>query len=706
MYDFLIIVINFFGEIEMSKKTIMFCIFTINLLIFLIYSVMEFIYYPIQQIEKDKAIVTVKCHQNIEPEEYINIIYNASEKLHEDVMISIINDDYTNDYYRTSADPAFIKLDCIDDLTAAYSTNPKNNERKIRGFFIGSNNFRILPLNTILERDIDTSIQQFIISEDAVDSFASIFVDKDIEILSGMGKRTNSDFSYLNTLLIVFAIFLLIAEIFYVFSCSKEMIISKAMGYSNFNIVCSQLKKCGYLFIVISFDVLLTTIIVSSIAFDFSSALLFGKKILAKYLIYMIGAILFFMIAVIIVSSRCSIANNKGKSLNRDLFVITATFKTVIIIFLAVSMTSLSKSTMDMINILKSTKQATKLVAGYAATELNTRLENPIEEPEKYAPILLDFYNKLNINHDIIIADFDKAEKFEDEQNDSENEHSHNHLKINYPTVTINDTYLNKNETIFDLNGNKINSSVLQKEKFNILVPENCEIDILKDKYTRTEEVSVEELNFIYYSHNSKFFTYSNEICASNSGFCTNVIAQVYDPVFEYNHYSNMTFSAFMSSLLSNSQYFSYDNLSDESPYEQILPILKETGADKIMVSAPDVGELFNSNVKYYKNICLFEIAQFLIILISFIILLVFTTELYYRNYAKDISLKLINGYSFADMYMYRMIFKAAILPFLLLIGTVSIWVALFCVIAEQLIFIICIKKNMRKNTITILKGE
>ena len=213
-------------------------------------------------------------------------------------------------------------------------------------------------------------------------------------------------------------------------------------------------------------------------------------------------------------------------------------------------------------------------------------------------------------------------------------------------------------------------------------------------------------MNYIYYSSDSRFFTFSNEINISEGGYCCNVIAEIYDPEFEYNHTSSLTFTAFMSSFLSNSMFFKYDLQNQKSAYEQIYPVLNKTEIDKIMFSANSVEELFNENLKQFKNNFVFEFIQLIIVCGSFIILVIYTTELYYRNYAKDIALKVINGYCFIEIFFNRMIFKAILLPLLIFLRSVSFPVALFCVLSEQIIFVICVRKNIKRSTVSVFKEE
>ncbi|HOH58952.1 MAG TPA: hypothetical protein PLQ22_02955 [Bacilli bacterium] len=673
----------------MNKRTIMFCIFTVNLLLFLSYNIIKFSTYPNEQIGLNKECFTVSCPDEIEREEYIDILYTISNGISADIMLIHLNDDYTYDFYRTDSDNKFIELEDIDDPSGSYATHPANGEKKINGFITKDNGFRILPMITLKSSDMDLSVQELMVNSEDAKGIIDELLKYGMIIDAERGVSIENDFSSLYLVIIIFMIFLVISEIIYAFSRSNEMIILKTMGFRNNDIVRKECKSTFFFFFIIFIIVILINVIIFSMIFDLKSSLLFLKKISVKSIIYIVSAIAIFGLSILLVSSQCNIRNSKGMKFNRELFYITAGFKSFFLIVLAILITRSASDSLKLYNMFQNTELIINTYSDYACTELNTRLEDPMDYPDKYASKFLEFYRNMNTDNNLVIADFGSLNNIEETKEN------------NIPQVTINSNYIDLTNNIFGVDGIPLDSSMLKKEKINFLVPDGYDVS----KLTKIN-ISEEDLNYIYYSSDSRFFTFSNEINISEGGYCCNVIAEIYDPEFEYNHTSSLTFTAFMSSFLSNSMFFKYDLQNQKSAYEQIYPVLNKTEIDKIMFSANSVEELFNENLKQFKNNFVFEFIQLIIVCGSFIILVIYTTELYYRNYAKDIALKVINGYCFIEIFFNRMIFKAILLPLLIFLRSVSFPVALFCVLSEQIIFVICVRKNIKRSTVSVFKEE
>ena len=198
-------------------------------------------------------------------------------------------------------------------------------------------------------------------------------------------------------------------------------------------------------------------------------------------------------------------------------------------------------------------------------------------------------------------------------------------------------------------------------------------------------------------------------ICIDDNGYCSDVVLEVFDPELYYITEDTKTFSALMSSYYSNSMFFRYDNTSELTAYEQLLPVLEETGMDRITVTSVPVRIQFAKTLNMLRNELIYLVVQSIIFLCSFIILLVYSTELYYRNNAKDIALKNITGYSFTEIFGSRMILKTFILPIMLITGMfyhISPLIALFCMILEIVIFAVLIRHSSGENIVDTLKGE
>ena len=468
------------------------------------------------------------------------------------------------------------------------------------------------------------------------------------------------------------------------------------MGYSGKDILTDELKNNILQLVILPLLSVLISFIVLSVVFDINSAALFIRFMSVRLILLIGGAFAVFSLSVILFSMRCSAEHIKGFSRNKELFTATVIFKSIVITVTAFSLTGVLGSALQTFKMYRTTKASIESIEDYSATELNTFIEDPVTECDKYAPMLLDFYRKMHDSRDLLIASMRDI--------DVEPEGGY---VIGAGYGVINDNYINFTKDVYTTDGNKLTSDLLKEGVYNFLVPEGYDISHIISNMEGY--IAPESLNFITYSKNSKFFTFNNGTCIDSNGYCSNVVLEVFDPELYYTAESSKTFAALMSSYYSNSMFFKYDNTSELTAYEQILPVLEETGIDGITVTSVPVRIQFAKSLNMLRNSLIYLVIQSLIFLCSFIILLVYSTELYYQNNAKDIALKNITGYSFTELFGKRMLLKTVILPIMLVTGLffrISPLIALFCMILEIAVFAVLIRNSSSANIVGTLKGE
>ena len=346
----------------MSKKAIMLAIYAVNIIIFLVCSMLEFCMFPLKTVEEDKTIVTVKWTQKLENDAYIDMLYDIADEISGDLMVRNLADNDLLQYYRTENDPGFIALEGLDP-GQTYATDPQNGEQKIRGFFfLSDSDFQIAPLKSLKGKDIDLSIQQFLVSTDKLNAFSQAVTAKGLELSTEKGISIAGDFGFLYRILAALAFFLAVSVVFYAFSRSKDMIVKKTMGFSDMNIAAAEIKENFSLLLLITAVLLLTAFIVFSALSGAASTLYFLKKNLLRILLYLGGTFLLFLVFIYLVSTQCSISSSKGKSFNKQLFAFTVVFKTVVIILLSTSLTTLIQSAGKVYTMYHATKKPLTLL--------------------------------------------------------------------------------------------------------------------------------------------------------------------------------------------------------------------------------------------------------------------------------------------------------------------------------------------------------
>lgn len=203
----------------MKKKTIMLGLFAANLILFLLYSMLSFCVYPEACVQKDKITLTVKWKEQMEHTAYIDRLYAIADEIGGDLMLSVMTGDYVNQYYRTEKDPSFIPIEGLQP-GVRYSTDPKAGEEKIKGFFfLPDSDFRIAPLRTLEDMDIDLSVQAILIRSDREKAFSESAEKYGLELVrNGHGRTGEASVEGFYLAMAALAFFLFVSVVFYAFS--------------------------------------------------------------------------------------------------------------------------------------------------------------------------------------------------------------------------------------------------------------------------------------------------------------------------------------------------------------------------------------------------------------------------------------------------------------------------------------------------------
>lgn len=680
----------------MSKKTIMLGLFGIALVLLLLCATLQFSKFPIIMIYKNKGELQAKW-SILNTDEVIDTLYTISDEISADLAIMLPSDDGQYDFYRTERDPAFFRIEGLT-LDRVYATHPQDGQEKLRGFFfLTDDHFCIAPLRTLKGSNTELFITTILVDSRDLLALRNALKDHGVEI--GAEGEMSMEPSKTQYVALLSALFLfLIATVFYAFSKAKDMIVKKTLGYSDGDVVLAELKQLSPFLLRISGSVLLLAVLLFTLLAGLSSTLLFFQKSAIPLLLFFAVTFLAISVCMEFVSSRCSISNSKGKSLNRQLYLCAIVFKAVLILALATCLTSLFRDIGVLRDLRRRTEQAAVLAEGYAWTApyiLNSDASNA--SPDIYAPRMYAFYQELHDTHNLIVANFWDSIHAEQETEDWEDD-------LLYYGANINDNYLDTFDTVCGADGKPIHSDQIVKGKRNLLAPLDFDIDKYFEKFIYLRR---EDFNFILYdAAKSKFFTFSNEI---EGGYAYSGEIPIVAYIEDAEQYQEEEFvlgrMGGVKTMISQSVCL-YDTESELSPYEQILPLLQENGLDACFGPAIAVKQKFLRNIKFYQNRIIYQTIAALMILLAFTVLAFNSTALYYRVYNKEIAVKLISGYSFMDLFSLHMALKTALLPILILMPNVSIPAALLCVAADLGLFILCIRRNIRRNVAAVMKGE
>ena len=88
----------------MKKKSIMCGLIIFDVIILLVYGLLNFITYPMDKVNENKSLISIESVDPTDTAEIVKKINAASEKLSVDVAFEYINEDYNIDYFRTMND--------------------------------------------------------------------------------------------------------------------------------------------------------------------------------------------------------------------------------------------------------------------------------------------------------------------------------------------------------------------------------------------------------------------------------------------------------------------------------------------------------------------------------------------------------------------------------------------------------------------------
>ena len=681
-------------EVSMSKKTIMLGLFGIGLILFLLCAAVQFAVYPTYMIYQNKEELKAKW-SILNTDDVIDTLYTISEEISADLAVMLPSDDGQYDFYRTEWDPAFIRLESLAP-DRVYATDPRDGQEKLRGFFfITNDHFRIAPLRTLKGSETELFITTILVESRDMSALRNALERHGAEV--GAEGVTSIEIPKMQFVVLPAAFFLfLIAAVFYAFSRAKDMIVKKTLGYGDRDVVLAELKQLCSSLLLISGTLLLLSAILFSLLAGVSSTLLFFRKSALPFLLYFAVTLLVISVCIEIISARCSVSSSKGKSLDRQLYVCTVVFKAVVIWALAACLTSIFSDVGELRDLIRRTEQAAELADGYAWTKpYNLSSDESYENPGVYAPRMYAFYQEMHDTHNLIVAEFHSI------RDDSPVEAPGNNLL--YYEASINDNYLDTFDTVYGIDGAPIHSDQIEKGKRNLLVPQDFDIDRFFEAWHGLHR---EDFHFVLYdAAKSKFFAFTNKL---EGGYAYSgeipIVVFIEDPELYLDEEDVMARMGVVKTMIGNSV-FLYDSTSELSPYEQILPLLRENGLDRTFGPASAVKQEFLSSIKDCQNRITLQTIAALMILFAFAVLAFDAAALYYKVYTKDIAVKLISGYSFLDLFSLRMALKLGLLPILILMPKVSTLAALFCVAADLGVFVLCIKRNIRRNVAAVMKG-
>lgn len=698
----------------MTKKKVIIATYIIILVLIVLTSYIQFATTISMKVDQGKSILILEKPDVLTNAEYIHTLTEISASLSSDIMFSRVSQENDFQYFKTNLDSEFLDLWTSHGSTlleeGEFLSSDEGADGRIYGFVSEDYNIYVYGMDKLTDFDIDLSVGKFYVPDEKLTDWINAFDQSGIgcEVSNEVSIPVDKSFLFV---VVLFVFFLFISVVFYSVSRAREYTIKKSMGYSNFDISAGEFKDNLKWSAPAAVVTLLLSFVGFGIAYDFISSTYFLLSMLPLFLIVFFLLQVTMLVSVYLIGRACHVQQIKGHNSNKGIFVFATVAKAIIFVILIVYISQVMNVFQSAYRQYSTVKETADAVNGFAVIP-HTRVqgEDPSEKADKYVNRFLGFYQEMHDTKQAIIASMNQAVYENEGQFSMEDTPGQETAMSNrLPSVTINDNYLDFNQKITGLNGERITSADLIADKYNILIPASYDKEKILSIRAIQRNYGEEALHFIEYSQESEFFSFSTKGSTDQPGYLSNVIAYVYNPDVEVAHEDAEIVVGNLQGYFSGGFFFRYDTDMELTPFEQISSIIKSNGLSGIIVESPSVQNFYQQDLSSARVLVTILATILTVLIFSFVYLLLYSAEQYFLHYAKSISVKLLNGHSLLDICVVRIVFKISILVLLSIIGLfirISFPLAIIAALFEVVVFYLVLKAHSQRNITSIIKGQ
>jgi len=610
------------------KKLMTLC-FAILFSVLAVLSCINYSYDGIEQIEADKQSVIIKKPSDVTNDEFLHNIDVALESIGADIMyryVDVSGDKVHYIYFRTDNTNTFISLD------EKHSNMPLSNTEcisttKPEGFTafslkVSSLFQDITFYNWDRASTYDLSSCTYFIEKSNSSGIAAAISDLGYEVsirseVFISGKMSIILFAFVPMCL------MLMSMVFYVLSNGKKNVLRKMEGYLSINVLQDELRSNGKNFLLIFIVIELLKICFAVVSF---------KEATMQYITfatqYTLIGIITFAVGIIVILAlifRQSGAEQiKGKAPKKGMYYITMLAKCVFIIFIVFFMSIAIRNVQIGYNTYEASRFLSEKVEGYVTIPIynNNASYEGLEDNylafynatvDEYSGVLIDSSNyELDVSSGTTLCELFGQEE-----------------------IVVNRNYLLLNP-IYDSNGEAIILDELIDGQIYVLIPET-KMNRMEKYQEFVPAAYSKEANFIFYDGlNTDIYSYNANTGSGSYG----LIDQPVIIVVESEDLEGIVALSYCS----QGAYFIKPYTSD--PYNELLPLIKETGIDAVTPQTPYIISNFDDVLEHQFQMLLLYGTQTLILSIGLACLILFSAKLYCENFRKKIACCLVEGYS------------------------------------------------------------
>lgn len=646
-------------------------------------------------------------------QEYVSAIENKMKEINKDIMYK--TNDFSSDktsylIFKTNNTEKFMKgLDLGESDILTSKTECFSTKSKVEGFTVKpikmssmAGDVTIMDFSGIERYRL--SICTYYVAQDSVYDVSNALSDMGFEVKLG---NLEDGLQILPMSLCAFPLILLcLSVLFYALSKGKEHALKKLHGYTNGAILLCEIKEAFLMLAIIFIVVQLVNFGTVAIIYNGTFLSYFTYSI-SNMLLFLCIVILVFVLSLWIVIYNSGYHHIKGKNKKTAVFALALISK---IIFICMLMISLSSGVIQLSTSYGLYKQADDI-----ATAMDKRVATNIYKlyvDLDNTEVMADYMTRCDEFYRLTVDKFDGVFISSDNYQTSPDMVTTVAEYFGQKNIYVNENYLQLNP-IHKQNGDAVTSADFDKGRINMLVSEKSGYtqDTLNALYAPYCEgyygdagMDVNSgINMIVYKEDEVVNSFNASTGMATLGHLDNPDIFIYDQ----QYMKNSIFSGM------SSCYYMLQTETD-SPYDELLPYLKQAGIDKLVLDTPYVSNTFADKINSYIQGFIFNCLQSLVYLLSLIIMIVFSVKTFLQNYQEDIAAQKLCGISFFRIYKkYMIIFADTVMAVSLvamlmsfIIGIpVNLYVVCGIFIFDLIMFLVIERSMTRKNILNVLKG-
>ncbi|HCU57986.1 MAG TPA: hypothetical protein DF984_07190 [Anaerolineaceae bacterium] len=659
----------------------------------------NFAFSALETVEGDKTVISIEKPQTVDATVFLMQIDRTLETLNQDIMVRYIDVSGEKDhyvYFKTNHTTDFISIPVMVELVLPQqgSCSATSDLDLCSGSQLKlPDKYQSISFHNWYDAEAyDLSKANYLVMTSKTQEIASAIQSLGylVQIDTGLTIYTQQLSPAVYILLPAFMF--VVSAMFSSLANGKQNVLMKMEGYGTVQILGNEIRKNQRWALLSLLTIIGGTLLIAAVIFRITFIQFFLFYLC--YLIYLIGILIVGgVFAALVVLFQNDAEYVKGKVPKKGMYLTTLLGKIVFLVFLLYSLSIGIRDIFSVIHSIRTLETISDRIENYVTIPINVSNAS-LSDPEKN---YLAFYHLTVEDYEGVLIE---ASNYSYDVTTGSNLS----IDLGQDFITINQNYLKLNP-IYDVSGASISPESFSEIKYNILIP-SSKLDE-KEKYIEYIDLWYGmEVNFIEYEGmKSEIFSYNPGVGSDSLGRVDQPVILIFDESLPYS-------GAYIESYCSQGEYFLKTYTDD--PYQELLPILAQSGIAPVSPKTPYVTDRFNEWTAFQLSSLRLYLTQSAFFLLGVVSLILFSVDLYCEINKQKIACSLIEGATIMG-YM-RAHFLMIGLSYLLTITvivmaarmssiTVNYILLLGAIGLELLITVLTANKLAKRNLYQIVKG-